>query len=206
MAGITNGYADLLEVKSRIENIGSSTAYDSQLEKVIEAVSRWIDRNRRREFYTTSNEARYFTPYSTDMVVIDDLITITSLITDENLDSTYSRTWTASDYNLVPYNAASYNEPYTAIEVAPGGDYSFPVSPKSVKVTGTTWGYASTTPPAIKEACILATIKLWRRKDAIFGVAGGGDLGTITSIARLDNDPDVMALVSSIPRRGNRDY
>jgi hypothetical protein len=63
---ITNGYVTLPELKARLysanPNMQQDPLDDAGLERVIEAVSRWIDADRGRRFYAAT-ETRYYTAY-----------------------------------------------------------------------------------------------------------------------------------------------
>lgn len=184
---ITNGYATLDELKARLGL--SDTVDDAVLEPVIEAASRLVDSATGRVFYATT-ETRYFTALNDELVYVDDLLTVTSLKTDADGDRTYETTWATTDYDLEPYNAA----PYTSIRTAPSGSYGFPTFRRGVEVTGS-WGYCATGshPDAINEATLLLAIRLFKRKDAPFGVLGSPEMG----VARLPAvDPDVQALLA----------
>ena len=196
---ITNGYCTLDQLKHRLDIPDGDYQDDISLELVIEAVSRWIDRNRNRRIYTAA-ETRYYSPISADYVTIDDLVSLTTLKTDPGFDGTYEDTWTSSDYQLAPFNANTIGEPYTRIEKAVNGDYSFTVGQKTVEVVGT-FGYASTTPNGIREACLLASARLWRRKDNLFGVAGFSDLGTVLNIVPAVADGELKMMLSEVPKR-----
>lgn len=65
-----------------------------------------------------------------------------------------------------------------------------------LKITGT-WGWA-TVPDAVNEACILLAERLFRRKDAPFGVAGQGEVGN--SVALRAVDPDIELMLSGYKR------
>jgi hypothetical protein len=188
---ITNGYATLAEAKARLSV--SDDADNTALEQIVEAVSRLIDAYCSRCFYVDSADAtRYFTPEYSDRLEADDLVSVTSLTVDEDGDRTYERTWATTDYDLIPFNAALLGEPYTALELPPTGRYAFPVGrAKSVKIVGK-WGYPAV-PVTVREACLLQTARLFKRKDAIFGVAGPGELGQMIAITKLD--PDVALLL-----------
>lgn len=194
---ITNGYATLLELKERLFPTGLSDTHDDPaLEQVITGVSRWIDAYCRRRFYAAS-ETRYFTAADRKLCFVEDLLTVTTLSTDEDGDRTYETTWTATDYDLEPYNAALEGQaaPYTHIRVAPNGTHYFPSTRKGVKIVGS-FGYASTTPPLVKEACLLQSIRTFKRKDAPFGVAGSAEMGQLVVIPKLD--PDVAMMLRSL--------
>lgn len=180
-------------------NAQSETTNDTQFENIIEAVSRWIDTNRGRRFYTAS-ETRYYTAGVGHRVVIDDLLTLTALATDEDGDGTFERTWTAADYILYPYNAAIKLRPYIAIERSVLGNLTFPTLRRGVSVTGS-FGFWTSVPEAIAEACLLICLRVWMRKDLTFGVSGNADLGTQQAIATIARDGEILMLLNTIPKR-----
>ncbi len=183
---ITNGYTTLATLKARLGI--ADIADDATLEAVITAVSRWIDRYCGRRFYTTaSDEIRYYTAAQSDQLLTDDIVSVTGLVTDEDGDRVYETTWAATDYDLEPANAALDGEPYTAIRTTPNGSHSFPVDvARGVRITGK-FGFAST-PAPVEEACLIQCSRIYRRKDAPFGVTGSPELGQATVIMRLDWD------------------
>lgn len=205
---ITNGYCTLAELKAHIAADGGATfsaSNDTNMEIAIEAVSRWLDNHFGTSFYART-ETRYYTAEWPDLLHIDDLLTVTTLKTDENDDGTYEITWTTSDYILEPRNAAagSQPKPYRQIRRSTSGDYSFPAAvPYAVEIAGT-WGYstAANQPKEIKQATLLMAHRLWRRKDTIFGIAGAPALGVTVIQARIQADSDIMLLLEGVDRRG----
>jgi hypothetical protein len=191
---ITNGYCTLAILKTRL-GITDSTD-DTTLENVVEAVSRWIDGYCRRRFYTSTNdETRYYTPQSSTMCITDDIISVSAITADDTATRAWSTTWAATDYDLMPYNST----PYLYIATTPSGKYRFsPGITKFLKVVGK-FGYAATEPDAVNEACLLQSERIFKRKDAPFGVAGSGALGQTLLIS--DVDPDVKALLAPPIRR-----
>lgn len=192
---ITNGYCTLADLKARLFT-GTPTVdatRDTILEDVIEAASRWIDDQCGRRFYTAS-ETRTYTAQDYDLLFIDDLVSVTTLKTDEDEDRTYETTWATTDYDLEPENAALRGAPYTMIRITPDGDYSFPVGVRrGVQIAGS-FGYASTVPDPVKQACLMQAARLYKRKDAILGVAGVGQLGQQT-VQRVPSDDEIMELL-----------
>lgn len=190
---ITNGYCTLAEVKARLGIETADTADDTKLENMIEGISRALDELCCRRFYSDGSDAtRYFTAEISEAVDPGDMVALTTLATDDNGDRTYENTWAPTDYDLEPYNAALDSKPYTEIAVTPQGVYSFPSGiKKGVKIIGK-WGWPST-PESINEACLLLTEKLFKRKDAIFGVVGMPGMGELKQIIR--DDPEVNLLV-----------
>lgn len=191
---ITNGYATLAELKTRLGI--TDTDDDSVLEAVIEATSRLIDGYCKRRFYTTAaDETRYFTATSSGEVFVDDLLSVTSIATDASGDRTYGTTWATTDYDLDPINAALDGRAYTHVRTRYSGANTFPSYAQAVKIVGK-FGYSSTTPDVVNEACLIQAARLFKRRDAPFGVAGVGDLGEIRLVSALD--PDVRLLLGSL--------
>jgi len=191
---ITNGYATLAEVKARL-GINDSNE-DSVIEATIEAASRLIDQATGRVFYATT-ATRYFTAADPDLLFLpDDLLSVTTLKTDEDGDRTYEITWAATDYDLEPYNAT----PYTRIQVAPRGTRTFPPTRRGVEIVGS-WGYNATGsyPDMVNEACLILAARYYKRKDSPFGTTGTAEYG----IMRLSKtDPDVAGLLRGFVRPG----
>lgn len=196
---ITNGYCTLQELKVRLDITDSDD--DAILESNIGAVSRQIDGWCGRVFYARDEQTRYYTAERNDYLVVDDIQaesgSITSIKTDGDGDRTYEDTWATTDYDLEPYNAENSDNPvYTYIRPAPDGDYAFPSVRKSVQIIGD-FGY-NAVPATIKEACLLQSERLFKRKDAPFGVAGGGPNAQMILIDKLDGD--VQLLISRYKR------
>jgi len=181
-------YATIGELKTRIGI--TDTTDDTVLSAVLEACSRSIDGYCNRSFgKTVPGTVRYFTPVDPQEVLIDDCVTLTVVATDADGDRTYEDTWTATDYDLLPENAGT-NTPYTMIATTPDGDYSFPCVRKGLKLTGT-WGWPEV-PAPVKEACLIQAYRIFKRKDAPFGISGSPEMGMMR-IGRLD--PDVLWLL-----------
>lgn len=194
---IVNGYITLAEFEER-QGTGDSTR-DAINEDNIEAASRFIDNYCGRRFYAAT-ETRYYSPQYFDLLFVDDLLTVTTLKTDEDGDRTYEITWAATDYDLEPINAAASSgqpKPYTMIRIAPNGNYVFPYVRKGVQIVGS-WGYASTAPHDIREACHLLAARLWKRKDVILGVTANTTLGPLTN--KVPEDRDIMNLLNPYRR------
>lgn len=185
---ITNGYATLAQFKERYDVEGTDNNRDAEMEAVIQSVSREIDLYCCRVFYAGSaGVVRYFEPVSPGMCPIDDAITITAVKTDADGDGVYETTWASTDYYSMPMNGS----PIMWLQRSRQGSYSFPVYPMAVQVTGT-WGYASTTPDVVREACLIQSHRIWVRKAAPFGVAGASEMGNAIVIAKIDPDMQLM--------------
>jgi hypothetical protein len=195
---VTNGYCTLQELKDRQAITGTDATRDAYLEDMIEASSRWIDGHTGRRFYAAS-ETRYFSGQYFDLLFVDDLLSVTTLKTDEDGDRTYEITWATTDYDLEPYNATVANPPgpYTMIRISPSGNYIFPYVRKGVQIVGS-FGYSSSAPHDIREACLLLSARFWKRKDTILGVSANTQLGQLT--IKVPEDKDILALLEPFKR------
>jgi hypothetical protein len=189
---ITNGYTDLASLKARLGIPTADTADDTTLDAIVEAVSRQIEAMTYRRFYRNSaDEDRYYVPEECDCLWTDDIGTITTLKTDEADDGLFSTTWATTDYESLPYNASVNAIPVTHLRITRNGNHTFPVGYKSVKITGK-FGFSASTPKPVAEACLLQSARLFRRKDAPFGVVGGGEMGQAIVINKLDPDVEML--------------
>jgi hypothetical protein len=195
---ITNGYCTLAELKARLGIALTDTADDATLEQVITAVSRQIDNETGRRFWVNAtDEIRYESSSFSDVLfLVEDVVSLTALATDGDASRTWATTWAATDYALLPANAALDGVPYTWIEIAPNGNYTFPRGRNAIKLTGK-FGW-SAAPAPIKEGCLLQCERIFLRKDAPFGVAGSPETGMLRIKAELD--PDVQRLIAPYRR------
>lgn len=99
---------------------------DREILDACRSVSRWIDGHCNRVF-----ARRALTwlvdpcgPYS---IKVPDLVSVTTLKTDNDADGTFEVTWSASDYELQPVNAALEVEPQPYTSIAAVGSQLFPV-------------------------------------------------------------------------------
>jgi len=192
---ITDGYATLSDVKAALRI--TDNVDDSLLEISIEAASREIDGWCERVF-TSSTATRIYRPTDVFSVDVDDLQSITTLKTDSDGDGVFDVTWETTDYQLNPLNgiAGGISTPYTQVRAI--GQYLFPIyeprnvnsNEASVQITGV-WGWASI-PTAVKQACIILSMRQFKRYDSPTGVMGFGDLG-VMRVGRVD--PDVEKLL-----------
>lgn len=188
-------YATLDEVRNELGITGSTdTTDDAGISRAIEAASRWIDEYCGRRFYTTSaDETRYYAAEWPDLLVPDEIVSITTLGTDSDGDRTYEDTWASTDYDLLPANAALDGKPYTSIGATPAGRYVFPVGvPKGVKIVGK-FGW-STAPMGVRRACVLLACRWFKRKDAIFGIMGASAFGQVLMQVHADPDVELMLM------------
>jgi len=127
-----NCYEDLATIKDDLSISG--TGDDTRLLALLEAASRAIDNFCDRHFYVKS-ETRYFDGQTP--LFVDDLLSVTTLKTDEDGDATFENTFASTDYILYPLNTY----PKTKIELSADSDYgSFGYTKKGCEIDGV-WGY-----------------------------------------------------------------
>lgn len=135
-----NNLARLSHVKSDVAGVTGTTS-DAVYERLVERVSREFEAECGRHFYAYSG-TRYYQGHSRSPVRLllpHDLISVSSLLVDEDGDGTYELTLAANtDYWLGPYEAAERGEPYWYIELNPNGTQlgSWPRHPRAVKLAG----------------------------------------------------------------------
>ncbi|HWV23255.1 MAG TPA: hypothetical protein VNZ58_03620 [Thermomicrobiales bacterium] len=166
---------------------------DDILGQVLDAASRQIDGWTARTFVAESGVRILTAEHDGEVQLGDDLLSVTSLATDDAGDRSYSTAWDAIDYELVE------PAPYSVIYVAPFGRRMFPRGRNRVRVEGM-WGYSLTPPAPIVEATLLLASRLYTRKDAPFGVTGSAEHGELQTLPGMD--PDVKQLIQPYRRFG----
>jgi hypothetical protein len=192
-------YASLSEFKSAI-GITDSTD-DTPLQSVLDATDALIDLYcDRKQGFGTATETRYYNADAWDYVLIDDLVSVTTLTTDDLANGTYSTTWTAgTDYNLSPPNAALDGWPYTQIDASVTYPKNFPYDIyRGVKVVGV-FGWPAV-PQAVKQAALIQAGAVWSSRTSPFGVIGSVDLGGILRQTRALH-PEAQVLLESFRKR-----
>jgi len=157
---MVNRYTTREAVKERAGKISAAdTADDNLIDDLIEAVSREIENYCGRWFYPTV-QTRYYRATGTAALLVDDLLAVSTLKTDDDGDRTYETTWATTDYDTRPDNARNDKpaRPYWELAVSPDGNYSFPTGAKGIEVVGT-WGYYDerTTPTSLMAEALDAT-------------------------------------------------
>ncbi len=194
---IENGYCTLAEVKSALR-ISDSTD-DSLLEKAIEGASRRIDGYTGRFFYQQTATIQLYARDIYALQLQNDLVSITTLKTDDEGDGTFNTTWTANtDYQLQPLNAVLQSRPYNRIVAVGGKTFPIMILPDlpGVEINGV-WGW-SAIPDDVREACVLLSMRGFARYNAALGVVGFADM----AIQVRSVDPDVRDLLSPYVQYG----
>ncbi len=117
---MTNAYSDVTTIKSDsyLSIPTATTTHDIYLRKLLEDASRKIDRWCHRIFYCL-DATRYFDGAGLKLFLPIDLLSITTLKTDEDGNGTYENTLATTDYHLYPLD----DFPKIRLEINPNGDY-----------------------------------------------------------------------------------
>lgn len=157
-----------------------------ELGRAVSAASRAVDLYCRRQFgQTAAVEARQYQPrraglYGEWVADIDDLFDTTGLLVDGVAPTMLPTLW--------PLRAKQTGRPWTRMAVAS----------RSVVTITAKWGWPAV-PATIAEATLLQASRLFKRRDAPFGVAGSPQSGgEMRLLERLD--PDVMVMVKAYRR------
>lgn len=195
---LQKNYCSLEELKSRLGSAATSTTNDFELKVAIETAARAIDSICDRRFWR-GTDTRTFTACDLYQVHIDDLVSVTTLKTDDAGDGTFETTWDTSDYQLLPVNpsAAPETRPYTSVRAVAGRTFPLPWGANArkdrVQIVGV-YGWPAV-PVAIKQACLLLAVDYYKLKDAPFGVQNYGDFAL-----RVRENPRAMGLLAPYER------
>jgi hypothetical protein len=194
---IANGYCTLAELKAALRITDNTD--NTLLENCIEAASRRIDGYCGRYFYTQNATVKMFARDDMTVFLRDDLVSITTLSTDDDGDGTFETVWTANtDYAIEPYDANLLGIPYFRITAVGGKTFPmFTVPPlPGVQVAGV-WGYPAL-PDDVREACVLLSMRGFARYNAALGVVGFGDMALQVRAV----DPDVRDFLNQYRKMG----
>jgi hypothetical protein len=194
-------YVTLATFKETLQIPSADTTDDTRLQAVLDATDQLINNYCERPAgFISSTQTRYYTAERGDYCLIDDLVSITTLQTDNDGDGVYETTWSASQYILAPRNAVANSQPYNEIDTVPGFPKVFPVEYLGVKVVGS-FGYkASSAPQAVQQAALIQAGAVYFSLTAPSGAIGGADLGGIIRLARALH-PEAQVLLEPYRKR-----
>jgi hypothetical protein len=184
-------YIGLNELKAALSVAVTDTTDDAALSLAIDAACEVVNNYCGRRFDLVS-ATRYYNVTDSQWLDVPDLVEITTLKADDGQDGTFEDTWATTDYHLTPYGALDDGRSYGRIIRAIGGDYAFPVGTRTIEITGT-FGYEEV-PAAVRQATLIQATRLFKRKDAPFGVIGSAEMGQIQVVPTLD--PDIKLLLA----------
>jgi hypothetical protein len=186
-------YATLAELKVFVGIPDTDTADDDALTLALDGSTAQVDWFTDRTFTADAMPTtRYYDVKSTGRVDVDPISTTTGLVvaTDDNADGTFETTWTLNtDYRVEPINAAAHGEPWTRL-VALGTRWFPKINYRpGLSVTAAFGWPGGVAPEPVKLATLIQASRLFKRKDAPFGVAGSVEFGSeMRLLNELDRD------------------
>jgi hypothetical protein len=204
---LVNCYTTVEQLRDQLGDEGSRLDADL-LERGISAASRGIDlycsggvKDMGRRFWRDASVVtRRFRTDDPSQVWCMDVSSLTGLVvkTDDDDDGTYETTWTINtDFVMEPLDvdqvaSGDTGTPYAFWMITAVGEKVFPVYVRRPGIQVTARFGWSVVPDEVLTSTIILGTKLFKRKDAPFGVAGFSDLGTVRII---QSDPDVKMLL-----------
>jgi hypothetical protein len=185
-------YASLSELKVFVTIPVADTQDDVALQLALDAATTQVDNWTDRVFTADATvTTRDYMVSQTGVLDVDPISTLTGLVvaTDDNGDGTFETTWAASDYRVEPTNAVAAGVPWDRI-VALGTRW-FPKNTlrPTVRITAKFGWPGGVVPQAVKLATLIQASRLFKRKDAPFGVAGSVEFGSeMRLLNELDRD------------------
>lgn len=208
-------YCTATEIKNHLTDSQLDATYDNILATLATRASRAIDRFTKRAngaYAVSADSTRYFDgTYDLELLVDELAAAPTSVAVAESGDvddsngtgGTYTA-WAASDYLLWPANALQWGLPFEAliIDRINGTKSAWYTYRKGIKIVGK-FGYSTTPPEEIKEACIIQAVRYFKRGQQAFMDTSANPMfqqmpyGVVT-VAGLD--PDVELLLNHFIR------
>lgn len=149
-------YANITDYHAAV--IKSDASHDLDIDADLNAVSRYIDSKVGRFFgQVTVPEARTYEGSGIRRLWTDDIVSLTKVAIDENLNGQFDTVLAPTDYQLIPLNAPMGPEsnPYTGLQLVWWGSrFIFPPI-SQVRVTGI-FGWPAV-PVPVKRGCIQLT-------------------------------------------------
>jgi hypothetical protein len=195
-------YATPADLRSHIDQ---DTADDTNLQAILDAATAAIDLHCRRPdgfVALTVATARTFSGSGGTVQVVDEFVAATTAnvsvaVKDSSLSTSYTA-WASDDFILATGDQLhpDFNRsPRTLLLIDPNGDYAaWTAGQPTVQVTAK-WGYAATVPASVKLACIMQSVRWYRRlSGSMADTTGSAELGTVMYTKGLD--PEVAWLLN----------
>ena len=188
------GLSDAITASGQMVDASRNARYQLALD----TASAMVDQDTGRVF-TSSTATKTLMSSGETLLLVPDLISVTTLKVDEDGDGVFEETLTTADYELISFNETHAGWPYQAVQRI---DDVWPIPVwggrrKLVQIAGT-WGW-SAVPTAIKQATILMAARQVARGNASLGVQSIPDLG---GFGIRNTDPDYVALIAPYRRMG----
>lgn len=189
---LAHAYCGLDQLRARLGLQANDGRDDEALEGLIEACSRAIDAecfSGDSQFYPVT-ATRYFTATCGGELVVDDLLSVSSLKTDLDGSGTFGTTWAVGDFALAPYNNQSLAQPrpYWRIERLLLGANWFPIRGRGVQITGT-WGWCTDAnrPKQVEIVCLREAHFAFSANTTPYGMTTGDGSAAVAPAISLSN-------------------
>jgi hypothetical protein len=193
---VVHGYCTVDDLREQLGDLTSQNLSERQLVRAINSASRAIDKVTDRRFWADETPVTKIFPVHTcdgELWLREDIAHSTGLEIVTFDGTAYTTVWDAADYRLWPYGANTSGSMYGGwwkLESARGlrfdvaNTYS-PTGYSPIQITARFgWSFC---PSEIESAALLIAAKLFKRKDAPYGVAQFGDIAAV-QITRTDKD------------------
>lgn len=178
-------YTDIAELKTYIDQLAGTVAYDGILGTLITRVSRQIDAYCGRRFYVPASDETYLLDGSGTRRLFFELAAAPTTVRVRNSMQDPWRVVPVADVLLQPADRrAGWPSEWIEITETPSGaEARFPRGLRTVEIVGRR-GF-TVTPDEVKQAAVEMTVRAWRARDQGFSDAIGVDeLGTV-QVARV---------------------
>jgi hypothetical protein len=179
-------------VRGLAGSVGTDTSDDAVIEALVEAASRYMDRETGRRFYPDSSDADYYYTAKDDQCVdLPDFASITTVSVDYSGQRSYTAL-AATDFDTLPDNATAEGRPINGLALTPTSTAYFPDFRKGVKITGKR-GY-SAVPADVKDATLAICQSLYGSRS---GQTSAGKV-TVTAAGVVIRPEDVPPFAQSV--------
>lgn len=206
-----NAYCSSFDVRQEFAAGGgtanaSSEKYGHIIWEMIVQASRLIDRFKGVEpgsYRAETSETRTYRGTGTVRQPIDHYVSVSAVAVDETASGSYT-SWTSSDYDTWPENAAAMSESIRRLDVNDTSNTTKSIWTKGarrVQVTGVP-GITSAPPDEISRACRIMASRWYKRaQQAWQDASANAELGQMLYVKKLD--PDVQTiLAAAFPHKG----
>ncbi|MBU1750991.1 MAG: hypothetical protein KKA73_25180, partial [Chloroflexi bacterium] len=168
---------DLTSAGTGTHTIYKAVRDDDLLEDLLDRVSKRIDTHCGGRRFSANTETRYYAVDALDpdgytLWVDEDLLTVTTLTNGDSDETTIPDT----EYWLLPRNTT----PKYAIRLKIDSNYAWEWDPDGWVAVAGTWGYSTTAPDDVVQACIEWAAYAYQLKDSqVFDVTAYPDSGVI---------------------------
>ncbi len=137
-------FGDLTKLKdsSLLNDPAAGTGDDNELFQLLMAVSETVERFLNLQVVPLTRTRNLDVESARPSILVPELISVTTLKTDDNQDGVYETTWAATDYKLLPLDAdptQHWGRPYDEIAVSSRNDATkteFPAGDRVVELSG----------------------------------------------------------------------